>query len=1016
MAIATELTIDVAASDLAMAQAIFGDGIQVLTASYQGDPMSKGIYTGAQTTMPGIAPSDSGVILSTGHVTDMTNSSGTTDTNTAAGTSRDTTGVDDDLQLNTIAGRATFDGSILNATFVPDGDFLTMQFVFTSEEYPEYVGSNFNDAFGVWVNGNFVPLTISSSGEVAINTVNGGLNQNLYIDNTADQFNTEMDGFTRILTFKAPVNIGQVNSIRIGIADAGDNAYDSNLLISGNSIQTVALAFDDRVQLLANSSRTFDVLGNDTDQTDGGLTITHLNGTAVTAGQSVTLTTGEQVRLNADGTITVFSDGDLGSNTLNYTVLDSAGNSDVGFITINTVAGVTRDGIVQGTAGADVIAVGYVGDPDGDLVDNNDALGVGGTTGDGDYILAGAGDDSITAGAGNDVVYGGADNDSVSGGEGNDWVGLGSGNDSFGMSGTEAGDETVFGDAGDDTINGGAGADRLYGGTGNDTLQGGSGSDQLYGDDGADLFSIRDDHEADAIFGGSGGTDADTLGFSSSATTQGIAVTFTGAEAGTYAFAATPSGLAQGTGSFADIEAITLTDYADTVNGAASSGAMTLTGNGGADVLSGGSEADTIFGGTGADTLSGNDGADSLSGGDAADSLSGGSGNDTLSGGDGADTLQGGEGADVLIGGIGLDLADYTGSGAAVAVDLHAGTASGGDAAGDTVQGSVDGVIGSGFDDTLTGADGENLTGPDTFTTVIYGMAGNDLIDGRAGADSLYGGTGADTIVGGTGADTLDGGADRDVIFGAGGDEIDGGEDGDDFDTLDLRGAGSLKITFDTDNAENGTVRFRDTGETLRFVNVENVIPCFTPGSLVLTDGGEVLVENLAPGDRVLTRDNGYQEIRWMARRDLTQSDLRTHRAYNPVLIARGSLGDGLPERDLMVSPQHRMLIAGARGELLFGEREVLSAATHLVGMPGVTRIYPVGVSYIHFMFDRHEIVRADGAWSESFQPGSQTVAGLGAEQRQELLALFPDVLTGQSHHAARLSLKSRETAVLVRG
>ena len=94
------------------------------------------------------------MILSTGSVDTFTNSSGTTDTNTAAGAGSDVAGgIDGDADLNAISGQNTFDGAILEALFIPTGDMLTMQFVFTSDEYPEYVLLNVNDSFGVWVNG-----------------------------------------------------------------------------------------------------------------------------------------------------------------------------------------------------------------------------------------------------------------------------------------------------------------------------------------------------------------------------------------------------------------------------------------------------------------------------------------------------------------------------------------------------------------------------------------------------------------------------------------------------------------------------------------------------------------------------------------------------------------------------------------------------------------------------------------------------------------------------------------------
>ncbi|MDZ4136671.1 MAG: choice-of-anchor L domain-containing protein, partial [Paracoccaceae bacterium] len=268
MAIASELAIDTTATAQDMAQSMFGAGIQILSASFSGDAVSSGIYSGADTTIPGITPSDTGVILSTGNVGDFTNSSGTTNTNTIASTGTDVAGgINGDADLNAVSGVATFDGAIFEASFIPDGDYITMQFVFSSEEYLEYVNGGVNDAVGVWVNGAFVPLTIATNNTVSIDTINNTVNSNLYVNNPAgtDPYNTEMDGFTVTLSLKAPVISGQTNTIKIGIADGGDGIYDSNLLIMGDSIQTYALAFDDTVSLAANSSRTFDILANDID-------------------------------------------------------------------------------------------------------------------------------------------------------------------------------------------------------------------------------------------------------------------------------------------------------------------------------------------------------------------------------------------------------------------------------------------------------------------------------------------------------------------------------------------------------------------------------------------------------------------------------------------------------------------------------------------------------------------------------------------------------------------------------
>ncbi|WP_096785656.1 Hint domain-containing protein [Rhodobacter sp. CZR27] len=168
------------------------------------------------------------------------------------------------------------------------------------------------------------------------------------------------------------------------------------------------------------------------------------------------------------------------------------------------------------------------------------------------------------------------------------------------------------------------------------------------------------------------------------------------------------------------------------------------------------------------------------------------------------------------------------------------------------------------------------------------------------------------------------------------------------------------------------------------------VVACFTPGALIATPKGEVPVEQLVAGDRVITRDNGIQQIRWTSSRKVDHGILVANPHLKPILIGQGSLGGGLPERDLIVSPNHRMLVGRDRTQLHFDEPEALVAAKHLVGPRGIRELESGGVTYIHFMFDRHEVVLANGAWTESFQPTARIVQGMGNAQRNELFELFP--------------------------
>ena len=171
-------------------------------------------------------------------------------------------------------------------------------------------------------------------------------------------------------------------------------------------------------------------------------------------------------------------------------------------------------------------------------------------------------------------------------------------------------------------------------------------------------------------------------------------------------------------------------------------------------------------------------------------------------------------------------------------------------------------------------------------------------------------------------------------------------------------------------------------------------------------------MEDLRPGDLVLTLDDGPQPLRWGGRCDLSLSQVMRDPALRPITIAKGALGALLPDHDITVSPQHRVMFGGAQCQLCFGEDAMLAPAQHLLGRPGVTRAL-VAVSYVHLMFDQHQIVCAHGLWSESYQPGDRSLAGLDGAQRQELKRLFPSL--GQSEYtAARATLKAHETRILL--
>ena len=191
--------------------------------------------------------------------------------------------------------------------------------------------------------------------------------------------------------------------------------------------------------------------------------------------------------------------------------------------------------------------------------------------------------------------------------------------------------------------------------------------------------------------------------------------------------------------------------------------------------------------------------------------------------------------------------------------------------------------------------------------------------------------------------------------------------------------------------------------------------PCFTPGTRIETPSGLRQVEDIVVGDLVCTVDRGAIPVRWTGRTRLTAGDLREQARLRPVFIAKGAFGPGAPVRDMLVSPQHRILLAGYQIELMFGCDEVLVAALHLVNGGTVQQVTrpALGVDYLHLAFDRHEVVMSEGLPTESFFPGATVLRGFDAEVREEMEALFPGCALDAGEAAARQCLKGYEARVL---
>lgn len=197
-----------------------------------------------------------------------------------------------------------------------------------------------------------------------------------------------------------------------------------------------------------------------------------------------------------------------------------------------------------------------------------------------------------------------------------------------------------------------------------------------------------------------------------------------------------------------------------------------------------------------------------------------------------------------------------------------------------------------------------------------------------------------------------------------------------------------------------------DTGTDTWVIDDTFIMPvCLTAGTDVLTPLGRRKIEALRPGDLVLTCDHGAQPLRWIGARRLTRAEFEKDPRHLPIRIRAGALGHETPRADLLVSPQHRVLLSSPIAQRMFDSREVLVAAKKLLGMPGIEVVEDCEeITYMHLLFDEHEVIFAEEARVESLLTGPMAMKAMPPEQREEIASLFPEVLEeGFAPVAARL-------------
>jgi len=255
-----------------------------------------------------------------------------------------------------------------------------------------------------------------------------------------------------------------------------------------------------------------------------------------------------------------------------------------------------------------------------------------------------------------------------------------------------------------------------------------------------------------------------------------------------------------------------------------------------------------------------------------------------------------------------------------------------------------------------------------------------------------------------------------------------------------LTGAYGSQLVIDADgnwvytaSNSNPTIQALNSGDTLTEVftvtsasgtstvtitiNGQDEPPCFVRGTRIETPHGPRLIEDLQPGDMILTRDNGPQMLRWIGAKHISAHAHENYEKLRPIRILKDSLGPGLPARDLLVSPMHRMLVRDPLAALLFGQEEILCAAKLLINGRTIYRDNTNETTYFHMLFDDHQVVTSNGCPSESFYPGQVGLSAFEAESREEVFSLFPDLRTLPETYGktARYTLRGYEGKLLAR-
>lgn len=236
------------------------------------------------------------------------------------------------------------------------------------------------------------------------------------------------------------------------------------------------------------------------------------------------------------------------------------------------------------------------------------------------------------------------------------------------------------------------------------------------------------------------------------------------------------------------------------------------------------------------------------------------------------------------------------------------------------------------------------------------------------------------------------------------------------WDTRDVTGT---VYTFTYTGADGDTHTFSIDAQSTNGKNGVDVVQviCFTRGTRILTPDGEKPIEDLAADDQVVCGDGITRPIRWIGSRKLDVATLKQKPDLAPVRFAANALGTDKPSRDLLLSPQHAVLLTDWRAELLFGEHEVLVPAKHLTNDLMIRQV-PVteDVEYFHILLDTHATVLAEGCECETLFPGYLTSHAVSGAARAEIIEIFPELAGDLSNFGQeyRTTLRRHEAQALM--